>query len=110
MRIGEAARRAGVNVETLRYYERRGLLPEPNHGVGGHREYSEESVRFVSAVKQAQTLGFSLREIDDLVRAARRDPGGAAALVRQRLEEKLGNVEDEIADLRTAPGRPPRTR
>jgi DNA-binding transcriptional MerR regulator len=98
MRIGEAAQRAGVNVETLRYYERRGLLPEPDRGIGGHREYGEETVRFVSAVKQAQALGFSLGEIEDFVRLARRDPAGAPELVRRRLEEKLGQVEGEIAD------------
>jgi hypothetical protein len=73
MRIGEAARRAGVNVETFRYYERRGLL----------------------------LLGFSLSEIEDFVRVARRDPAGAPALVRRRLEDKLGQVESEIAELRT---------
>src|SRR5438552_11963085 len=101
MRIGESARRAGVNVETFRYYERRGLLPEPDRGLGGHGEYSEETVRFVSAVKQAQTLGFSLREIEDFVRVARRDPAGAPEIVRRRLEEKLGAVEGQIADLRT---------
>ncbi len=102
MRIGEAARRAGVNVETFRYYERRGLLPEPERGLGGHREYGDETVRFVGAVKQAQSLGFTLREIEALVRAAHRDPAGAAAAVRRRLEEKLANVEGEIAELRTA--------
>jgi DNA-binding transcriptional MerR regulator len=53
VRIGEAAKRAGVNVETLRYYERRGLLPEPDRSLGGQREYDENTVRFVSAVKQA---------------------------------------------------------
>jgi len=60
MRIGEVARRAGVNVETLRYYERRGLLDEPPRGINGHREYDEETVRFVKAVKEAQRLGFTL--------------------------------------------------
>ncbi|HUI36669.1 MAG TPA: MerR family transcriptional regulator [Gaiellaceae bacterium] len=63
MRIGELARRAGVNVETLRYYERRGLLEEPARGPNGHREYNEETVRFVKAVKEAQSLGFTLSEI-----------------------------------------------
>ncbi len=99
MRIGEAARRAGVNVETLRYYERRGLLPEPSRTVGGQREYTNDTVRFVSAVKEAQSLGFSLREIEDVVRAARRDPGGAPEAIRRRLEEKLVDVDAEIADL-----------
>jgi len=101
MRIGEAARRAGVNTETLRYYERRGLLPQPDRGIGGHREYSEETVRFVSAVKQAQSLGFSLSEIEDFLRVARRNPDGAAEAIRRRLEEKLREVEGEIAELRS---------
>jgi len=100
VRIGEAARRAGVNVETLRYYERRGLLPEPDRSLGGQREYDEDTVRFVSAVKQAQTLGLSLTEIEDVVRLARRDPGGAPEAIRRRFEAKLSEVDGEIAGLR----------
>ena len=65
MRIGEVAEGAGVNVETLRYYERRGLLPEPPRGEGGHREYGADAIRFVRAVKEAQSLGFSLAEIEE---------------------------------------------
>ncbi|HEX3455422.1 MAG TPA: MerR family transcriptional regulator [Gaiellaceae bacterium] len=99
MRIGEAARRAGVNPETIRYYERRGLPPDHERTVGGQREYSDDTVRFVSAVKEAQSLGFSLREIDDVVRDARRNPDGAAAVIRRRLETKLADVGAEIADL-----------
>ena len=60
MRIGETARRAGVNIETLRYYERRGLLPEPPRTPFGHRSYDEETVRFVRAIKEVQGLGFTL--------------------------------------------------
>jgi DNA-binding transcriptional MerR regulator len=99
MRIGEAARRAGVNPETLRYYERRGLLPEPDRTLGGQREYTDDTVRFVCAVKEAQSLGFSLREIQEVVRAARRDPTGAGEPIRSRLEAKLADVDAEIADL-----------
>jgi DNA-binding transcriptional MerR regulator len=99
MRIGETARRAGVNPETIRYYERRGLLPEPDRTVGGQREYSDDTVRFVSAVKEAQSLGFSLREIEDVVRAARRDPNAAPEAIRGRLETKLAEVDAEIAGL-----------
>ena len=58
MRIGEVARRAGVNLETLRYYERRGLLPEPERSPGGHRDYGEDAVRYVRAVKEVQSPGF----------------------------------------------------
>ena len=57
MKIGEVASRAGVNVETLRYYERRGLLPAPDREPSGHRRYDEETVRFLRAIKEAQALG-----------------------------------------------------
>src|SRR5688500_1545106 len=74
VRIGAVAERAGVSVETLRYYERRGLLPEPARTPGGHRDYGEEAVRFVRAVKDAQSVGLSLAETEEYVRLARRDP------------------------------------
>ena len=72
MRVGEVAERAGVNVETLRYYERRGLLPEPERLPSGHRRYDEETVRFLRAIKEAQSVGFTLAEIGDYLGAARR--------------------------------------
>src|SRR5919197_1732470 len=101
MRIGEVAERASVNVETLRYYERRGLLREPPRGEGGHREYGADAVRFVRAVKEAQSLGFSLAEIEEYLRLARRDPRSAAEAARERLEGKLEDVDAAIAALRT---------
>ena len=72
MRVGEVAERAGVNVETLRYYERRGLLPAPERTPSGHRRYDEETVRFLRAIKEAQAVGFTLAEIAEYLRAARR--------------------------------------
>ena len=63
MRAGEAARRAGVNAATLRYYERRGLLPAPARTPSGHRHYDEDAVRFLRAIKEAQAIGFTLAEI-----------------------------------------------
>jgi DNA-binding transcriptional MerR regulator len=57
VRVGEVAERAGVNVETLRYYERRGLLPAPERMPSGHRRYDEETVRFLRAIKEAQAVG-----------------------------------------------------
>ncbi|HVD13202.1 MAG TPA: MerR family transcriptional regulator [Actinomycetota bacterium] len=77
MRIGEVAELAGVNVETLRYYERRGLLAAPERSPAGHRAYDEDAVRFVRAIKEAQGLGFTLAEIEEHLRLARR-PGGRA--------------------------------
>jgi DNA-binding transcriptional MerR regulator len=101
VRIGELAEHAGVNVETLRYYERRGLLPEPVRSPGGHREYGEDAVRFVRAVKEAQTLGFTLAEIEEYMTLARRSPSAAADTSRERLEGKLAELDERLAALRT---------
>jgi DNA-binding transcriptional MerR regulator len=60
VRVGQVAERAGVNVETLRYYERRGLLPAPERAPSGHRRYDEETVQFLRAIKAAQEVGFTL--------------------------------------------------
>ncbi|HKP17226.1 MAG TPA: MerR family transcriptional regulator [Gaiellaceae bacterium] len=100
MRIGELAERAGVNVETLRYYERRGLLPEPVRTPRGHRRYGEETVRFVRAVKEAQGLGFTLAEIEEYLRLSRRRAGSASEDLRIRLATKIDEVDVKIASLR----------
>ena len=101
MRIGEVAEQAGVNVETLRYYERRGLLPEPVRTPGGHREYGDDVVRFVRAVKEAQTLGFTLAEIEEYMALARREPSAAGETSRERLEGKLAELDERLGLLRT---------
>jgi DNA-binding transcriptional MerR regulator len=98
MRIGEVARLAGVNVETLRYYERRGLIEEPARGINGHREYDDETVRFVKAVKEAQLLGFTLDEIAEHARLTR--GGRPHEAVRTRVAQKIDEVDAKIASLR----------
>ena len=98
MRIGEVARRAGVNIETLRYYERRGLLAKPGRAPNGHRDYDEETVRFVKAVKEAQGLGFSLAEIAEHARLTR--GGRAQESIRVRLAQKIDEVDEKLASLR----------
>jgi DNA-binding transcriptional MerR regulator len=100
MRIGDVAERAGVNIETLRYYERRGLLPEPYRSPGGHREYDEDAVRFVQAVKEIQSLGFSLSEIEEYMLLTRRAPGRAPAEGRRRLMVKLEEIDGKLVALR----------
>ena len=67
MRIGEVAERADVNVQTLRYYERRGLLPPPRRRPSGYREYPLDTVRLVRFIRRAQELGFTLRDIQELI-------------------------------------------
>src|SRR3954447_19205201 len=97
MRVGQVAARAGVNVETLRYYERRGLLPEPARSPNGHRRYDEEAVRFVRAIKEAQALGFTLAEITEYLRASRRSPSQA---LRVRMAAKIDEIDSRMASLR----------
>src|SRR5689334_13458410 len=99
MRVGEVAERAGVNVETLRYYERRGLLPPPERTPSGHRRYDEETVRFLVAIKEAQAVGFTLAEIAEYLRAARRSAAPSEAL-RVRMAEKIDQIDARIAALR----------
>lgn len=100
MRAGEAARRAGVNVETLRYYERRGLLAEPGRMPGGHRRYEEETVRFLRAIKQAQAAGFTLAEIEDYLTVVRRGRVPAPEALRVRAAAKIDQIDARIAGLR----------
>ncbi|MGH9075039.1 MAG: MerR family transcriptional regulator, partial [Acidimicrobiales bacterium] len=74
MRSSEVAVAAGVNVQTLRYYERRGLLSEPDRLGSGYRAYGPEAVRVVRFVKRAQALGFSLEEVESLLELAAGGP------------------------------------
>lgn len=98
-RASEAARMAGVGVETLRYYERRGLLPEPLRRPSGQREYTLEDIRLVLAVKSAQRLGFTLAETKEIVRVTRRRGGSDAAGLREQVEAKLSEVDEKIRGL-----------
>ena len=98
MRTGQVARQAGVNVETLRYYERRGLLQAPPREESGYRAYSSEAVRVVRFVKRAQELGFSLDEVEALLDLA--DGGPDACETVQRLTaERMAELDRRIADL-----------
>jgi redox-sensitive transcriptional activator SoxR len=99
MRVGEVATRAGVNVETLRYYERRGLLPAPERTPSGQRRYDEETVRFLGAIKEAQAVGFTLAEIAEHLRQARRSAAPSDAL-RVRMAAKIDQIDARIAALR----------
>ncbi len=99
MTIGKAAREAGVGVETIRFYERRGLIDQPPKPLdSGYRTYPEETVERVRFIRQAQELGFALREIHELL-SLRAAPDADAADVRARATAKLGEVERKIAQL-----------
>jgi redox-sensitive transcriptional activator SoxR len=99
MKVGEVARRSGVNVETLRYYERRGLLPPPDREPSGHRRYDEDTVRFLRAIKEAQAVGFTLTEIGEYLHAARRS-GRPSETLRIRMASKIDEIDTRIAGLR----------
>ncbi|MFB8277892.1 MerR family transcriptional regulator [Nocardia colli] len=96
LRSGEVAAAAGVNIQTLRYYERRGLLTEPNRSLGGHRLYPEQTVATLRIIKAAQRLGFTLEEITDLLRATRADTG-----LHTRAITKLAEVDAKLTELTT---------
>lgn len=100
LRSSQVAGAAGVNVQTLRYYERRGLIAEPQRSLGGHRLYSAETVTLLRIIKAAQRLGFTLEEITDLLDTARHRHGERAdAGLRARTRAKLAEVEAKLADL-----------
>jgi DNA-binding transcriptional MerR regulator len=107
LRSGDLAAAAGLSIPTLRYYERRGLLPVPGRSPGGHRVYPPSGVDRLRAVKAAQRLGFTLTEVAALLGGAghARRPAGFAerAGFADRARAKLAEVESRIADLqRTA--------
>jgi MerR family copper efflux transcriptional regulator len=95
----ELAKRGGVNLETIRYYEREGLLPKPPRSSSGYRQFSPESVRRVRFIKRAQELGFSLKEIKELL-ALRIAAGSTRADVRKRAESKIVDIEGKVQHLR----------
>ena len=94
--IGKLAERAGVNVETIRYYQRRNLLQEPVKPEGGFRHYTADTVNRVRFIKRAQTLGFTLDEIDGLLVL---DGKKACAETRNLAAHKLELIEEKISDL-----------
>jgi MerR family mercuric resistance operon transcriptional regulator len=99
MRISEVAREAGVGVETVRFYEQRGLIRQPPRPrTGGYRDYPDAVVRRIRFVRRAQQLGFSLNEIVELMALESGDQA-ACVDVRQRAEAKLDEVAAKIADL-----------
>ena len=98
MTIGELARCAGVNVQTVRYYERRGLLDEPARRASGYREYGAVALDRLRFIRRAQELGFTLTEVGELL-ALRLDPGTTAADVKSRAQQKIAEVDAKLHDL-----------
>lgn len=96
MTIGRLAREAGVNIDTIRYYERNGLVPKPVRRASGYREYDAADVRRLRFILRAKDLGFTLAEIAELLSlSADRDVRG----VKRRAEQRLEQVEHKIEEL-----------
>jgi Hg(II)-responsive transcriptional regulator len=96
--IGQVAKKARVNVMTVRYYERRGLIPEPPRLDSGYRQYLPETVRRIFFIKSAQELGFSLREIEELLSLRVRDDDGCGE-VKRKAQGKIAEIEEKIGAL-----------
>lgn len=98
MRTSELAGQAGVNTETLRYYERRGLLTEPPRTSGGYRDYPTDAVDLLRFIKRAQELGFHLDEVEELLHLDAGGPDSCDA-ARALAENRKADLEARIADL-----------
>ena len=96
--IGQLAKRAKVNIQTVRYYERRGLLPEPPRRESGYRQYSLHDLARVQFIRHAKELGFSLKEIMELL-SLRVDPNTTCLDVKRRTEAKIVDVAGKIQAL-----------
>lgn len=98
LKVGEVARRAAVNLQTIHYYEREGLVPRPPRTASNYRMYTEDAVRRVRFIKRAQELGFALKEVKELL-SLRATPGTRCAHVRQQAKVKLHDIDEKIGTL-----------
>ncbi|MGV9822605.1 MerR family transcriptional regulator [Nocardia xishanensis] len=99
LRTSQLAAAAGVNAQTLRYYERRGLLAEPQRSLGGHRLYPEQALTVLRVIKAAQRLGFTLDEVADLLDGTRFGRRRVDAGLQARATAKLAEVDAKLAEL-----------
>lgn len=97
--IGQVAKRAGIGVETVRYYEREGLLEAPERRPSGYRQFNEGIVARLRFIRRAKDLGFTLNEIKELL-SLRLDPSTTCADVKKRAEAKITDIEGRIDSLK----------
>ena len=97
--IGQVAKKARVNVMTVRYYERRGIIPAPPRSSSGYRQYPPETVTQINFIKHAQVLGFSLKEISELLSLRVRDDDSCAD-IKKRAEKKIAEIKEKIKSLK----------
>jgi len=98
MKIGEIAKRSGVGIETIRYYEREGLLLEPERRPSGYRQYAESTVERLEYIRRAKELGFTLAEVRELLELSFTAHAGCDH-IRQRAEAKVADIEEKIRSL-----------
>ena len=98
MTIGELARRAGVNTQTIRFYEREGLMPEPRRRASGYRQYASPMIERVRFIRAAKAVGFTLEEIAELL-SLRIRRGASCSGVRTRAESKLADIDAKLEQL-----------
>lgn len=96
--IGQVAKRAGIGVETVRFYEREGLLAEPDRRPSGYRQFDEGVVARLWFIRRAKELGFTLKEIKELL-SIKLDPSTSCADVKTRAEAKIADIEEKIRTL-----------
>ncbi len=96
--IGQVAKRSGIGIETVRFYERKGLVEEPPRTDSGYRQYPEDVVARIRFIRRAKELGFKLSEISELL-SLRVDPDTTCADVRKQTELKIADVEEKIRAL-----------
>lgn len=97
--IGQVARQVGIGVETVRFYEREGLLEEPERKASGYRQFDESAISRLRFIKQTQRLGFTLREIKELL-ALKLAPGTTRAQIRAQAVAKIEDIESRIKELK----------
>jgi MerR family mercuric resistance operon transcriptional regulator len=98
LRIGEVSKRSGIGVETVRFYEREGLIADPPRGISGYRAYPADVVPRLAFIRHAKELGFTLREIRELL-SLRVDPKASCSSVKKCANIKLSDIEERIRSL-----------
>ncbi|MBN9392155.1 MAG: heavy metal-responsive transcriptional regulator [Chloroflexi bacterium] len=96
--IGQVAKQARVNVETVRFYEREGLIQRPERDTGMYRQYAPEIISRIKFIRRSKNLGFSLKEVRELL-DLRRIPGTECGEIKQRFQEKITELDKKIEDL-----------
>ncbi|MGH9769234.1 MAG: heavy metal-responsive transcriptional regulator [Blastocatellia bacterium] len=99
LKIGEVAKRTGIGIETLRFYERSGLLNQPARTEGGYRLYDAEALKVLEFIKRAQTLGFTLEEIKRVMAESRAGQSPCAE-VRETVRRRLAELDERMAQMR----------